>query len=156
MNLLKLDIWFLIITLLLGSASFLMPHNAYAARAEKRTELRQDRRGDRQENTAKGSQNRQDFRGQRRDCTGNGSDCRSDNRQNKRQERQDITGDRQKDRGGSGLINAFKRLNSKGMAEYLLKTREKALFLIAFILYLMALTQRVGTRQTEFPLFTIR
>ena len=77
-----------------------MPHNAYAARAEKRTELRQDRLGDRQENTAKGSQNRQDFRGQRRDCTGNGSDCRSDNRQNNRQERQVITGDRQKDRGG--------------------------------------------------------
>ena len=99
MNPLKLDIRLLFITLLLGSASFLMPHNAYAVRAEKRIELRQDRRGDRQENTAKGSQNRQDFRGQRRYCTGNGPDCRSDNRQNKPQERQDITGDRQKDRG---------------------------------------------------------
>jgi hypothetical protein len=42
--------------------------------------------------------------------------------------------------GGSGLINAFKRLNSKEMDEYLLKTREKALFLMAFILNLMAVT----------------
>ena len=99
MNSLKLDICFLLITLLLGSVSFLIPYNAYAVQAEKRIELRQDRRGDRQKNTAEGSQNRQDFRGQRRDCTGNGSDCRSDNRQNKRQERQGITGDRKKDRG---------------------------------------------------------
>jgi len=101
MKRLRFVVWVVALSLALGGTPFLVPEDVAAEglRANKRVDVRQDRRGDRPANASDGVEDRQDFREGRRDSIGKGPEDRIDNRQDKRDDRRDRTGDRMEDRG---------------------------------------------------------
>jgi hypothetical protein len=100
MKLERLIIGIFTLALIFGGSSLGLSEegDTEGTQVSRRANLRQERRGDRRDNTVKGAEDREVAREERRDCVGKGADCRSENRKGRRGDRRARTDDRMENR----------------------------------------------------------